>query len=450
MVDKIKSSKLIEYGDKIVIGVSGGPDSICLFDALLKLKDELNLSLYVVHINHCIREEANIEEAYVTELCEKLKIPFFSKKVDVTNLAKEEKKTVEEMARNVRYETFNEVLRKVGANKIAVAHNANDLAETVIMNLIRGSGIKGLCGIQKSSGYIIRPLLNVTREEILEYVKENNLTVFYDSTNFEIEYTRNRIRNIIIPEILKINPNFIDTVLRGTEILDGERKILNSYIEDIYKEVSINTKTLNKTKFLKLSKECQFEVLRRAIYEFNGSLKDIGVKNLNNAINIIENAQSGSIIEILPNIKIEISYETLKFFSEKEKITFCYEIKINGETYIPELGKKIITKVVKSEEVPNKYENKNKCFFDIEKIGEKLYVRNKREGDFFYPTKMTGKKTLKKFFSDLKIDLNEREKIPIVSTDEEVIWVVGFRSSRKFLKDKSTKEVIIFEYGENI
>jgi len=318
------------------------------------------------------------------------------------------------------------------------------------MNLIRGTGINGLCGIPKSNGYIVRPLLNVTREEILEYVKENNLTVFYDSTNFEIEYTRNRIRNVIIPEILKINSDFPNTVSRAVEVLDGQRKILDTAVDTMYKEVYAGEGILDKNKFLRLSKEYQAEILRRAIYEFNGNLKDVGFKNINNAINIILTAGSGSTVKILPEVNIEISYDTLKFFSVKEKTEFCYEVKINGETYIPEIGKKLITRVVKSEDVPNKYENRNKCFFDIEKVGKKLYVRNKREGDFFYPAGMVGKKTLKKFFSDLKIAADERNKIPILATDDEVVWVAGFRSSRKFLKDKSTKEVIIFEYGENI
>jgi len=450
LVKIVEFTDLIKYGDKIVIGVSGGPDSICLFDILLKLKDKLNLSLFVVHINHCIRKEADIEENYVKELCDKFNIEFFSKKVDVEILAKQEKISVEEFSRNIRYEFFYEVLKKVDGNKIAVAHNSNDVSETVLMNLIRGTGIKGFCGIPKSNDKIVRPLLSVKREEILEYIKENELTVFFDSTNFEVEYTRNKIRNIIIPEILKINPNFIDTVFRMTEVLEGQKNILESTVVNVYNDIIIAPGVIDKIKFLDLTKELQLEVLRRAICDFSGSLKNISYNNLNNAINIISSAQSGRKITILPGLNIEISYNKLKFFSENKKIEFCYEINLNGETYIPELNKKIIAKVVKSDEVPNKYENKNKCFFDIEKVGKKLYVRSRRSGDFFYPAGMEGKKTLKKFFSDLKIAADEREKIPLISNNDEVIWVVGFRTSKKFLKDKNSKEVIIFEYGENI
>jgi len=450
LLEKVESTNLIKNGDRIVIGVSGGPDSICLFDMLFKLKNKLNLSLFVVHVNHLLREEADIEEEYVKDLCNNLNVEFYSEKIDVKELSEKEKKSLEEMARDVRYKFFNEVLAKVNADKIAVAHNANDLAETVIINLARGTGINGLCGIQKENGNIIRPLLNISREEILAYVKENDLTVFYDKTNFETEYTRNKIRNIIIPELVKINSNFIENVGRAVEILDGQRKILNVSIDNIYNNILVDKNTLSRTKFLELSKEVQLEILRKAVYEFKGNLIDISFKNLNNALDIIYKAQSGSFIEILSDVKIQICYDVLKFFSEKRKTEFFYDIKINGETYIPEINKKIITKVVSADEVPNKYENKNKCFFDIEKIGKKIYVRSRKEGDYFEPAGMIGKKSLKKFFSDLKVNADEREKIPIISTDSEIVWVAGFRTSRKFLKDKNTKEVIIFEYGENI
>ena len=250
LIEKVESSNLIKYGDKIVIGVSGGPDSICLFDVLLKLKDRLSLSLFVVHINHCIREEAKVEEEYVEKLCRKYEIPFFLRRIKVLDLAQNEKKSVEETARDIRYSAFNEILDEVRADKIAVAHKANDLAENVIMNLIRGTGINGLCGIKKCNGNIIRPLINVARSEIEGYVKENDLTVFYDRTNFETEYTRNKIRNIVIPEILKINPSFIENTLRTSEILSGQIKILDETIDEKYRKIKVTEGVLDKKAFL--------------------------------------------------------------------------------------------------------------------------------------------------------------------------------------------------------
>lgn len=451
LIEKIEATGLIKRNDKIVIGVSGGPDSVCLFDVLAKLRDKLNLKLFVVHINHSIRKEADIEQEYVKDLCKKYNVQFFYKKLDVKKIAESEKKSLEEVARNIRYNEFYKVKDSVNANKIAVAHNANDNIETMLMNLTRGAGLVGLCGIPRENGDIVRPLLDVTRDEILKYVESNELKVFFDKTNYESDYTRNKIRNIIIPEFLKINPSFIETSTRCLNVLEGQKNILLEVIEEKYKEVRVDKGVLNKTKFLKMSYEIQLEVLRKAIDEYNGNLVDISFSNLCNAINIISSAQSGKIVEIFPDLMIEISYDLLKFCREKkDEQEFCYEINLNGETYIPELNRKITSKIVSVDEVPSKYEDKNKCFFDIEKTGRKVYVRNKREGDFIALSGMQGKKTLKKFFSDLKIGVDERNKVPIVATDAEVVWIVGYRTSKKFLKDKATKEVIILEYGENI
>ena len=451
LVEKVETTNLIKYNDRIVIGVSGGPDSVCLFDILVKLRDKYNLKLFVVHINHSIRKEADIEQEYVRDLSKRFNVQFFYKKIDVKKVAESEKKSLEEVARNIRYREFFKIKADVNANKIAVAHNANDNIETMLMNLSRGAGIVGLCGIQEENGDIIRPLLSITREEILEYVNSNEIKVFFDKTNSESEYTRNKIRNIIIPEFIKINPNFIETASRSLSILEGQKNILLSMIDEKYKEVRLDKGVLNKSKLLELPYELQLEVLRKGINEYNGNLVDISFNNLNNAMNIISSSQSGRTIEIFPNLKIEISYDVLKFYnSDKEDVEFCYEVNFDGETYIPELNKKIISKIVNVSEVPSKFEDKNKCFFDIEKIGKKVYVRNKREGDSFLPTGMLGRKTIKKFFSDLKISSDERNKIPLIVTDDEVVWVIGYRSSRKFLKDKTTKEVIILEYGENI
>lgn len=450
--DKVRESNLIEAGDRIVIGVSGGADSVSLLSILAKLKDEFNLALFVVHINHSLREEADYEEEYVRSLASNFGAEFFSKKVDINKLVELEKKSTEEVARNVRYEFFYEVLEKVNGNKIAVAHNLNDSVETTLMNLIRGTGIDGLCGIQKENGKIIRPLINIERAEIEEYIKENNLIAMQDKTNFESIYTRNKIRNELIPYMKKINPEVVDAIYRTSLLLTSSKDIIKDIVNEKYSEIKLKEDgvVLNKNKFLNLNIGLKREILRVAINDFLGNLVDISMVSIDNAIDIISNSQSGAVAKISKNVKIKISYDKLIFFNEQEKTDFCYELNVPGVTYIPEINKKIIVKIAKVEEVPNKYEDKNKCFFDIAKVGKKIYVRNKKDGDFFEPTGMLGKKTIKKFFSDLKIDSNEREKIPIISTDSDIIWIAGFRASRKFLKDKNTKEVIIFEYGENI
>ena len=200
VIQTIKKYNLINSGDKIVLGVSGGPDSIAMLDILNQLKDEMNFEIYVVHINHNIRgKDADEDEEYVKKFCEKYNIKFFAKKIDVPAIAKNKKIGTEEAGRKVRYEYFEEILKETKSNKIAIAHNKNDKVETIIMHLLRGSGIPGLKGIEPIRGNkFIKPLIECDRQEIEKYCRENNLQPRIDKTNFENEYTRNKIRNIVI------------------------------------------------------------------------------------------------------------------------------------------------------------------------------------------------------------------------------------------------------------
>ena len=210
----IKDNKLIENGDSIVIGVSGGPDSIALLDILLKMQNKINFKIYVAHINHMIRQEALEDQKYVEEYCKNKNIECFVKQEEVQKIALEQKIGTEEAGRNVRYKFFNEILEKTKSNKIATAHTKNDNVETVLMNIIRGAGTIGLKGIEpiRDNKYI-RPLINVKREEIEQYCEKYNLKPRIDKTNMENIYTRNKIRNLLIPYIKKeFNPNNRQTI----------------------------------------------------------------------------------------------------------------------------------------------------------------------------------------------------------------------------------------------
>ena len=446
------TNKLIEKGDRIVVGVSGGPDSLCLLSLLNSLKDKYELELIVVHINHSLREEADFEENYVKEMATKLNLKFFSKKVDINMLSKEKKCSTEEVARNVRYEFFREILVKTNANKIAVAHNKNDNAETVLMNIIRGTGNEGVSGIDNKNNDIIRPLICISRNEIEKYCEEKSLTAMIDKTNFETIYTRNKVRNLVIPILKEINPDVIESLNRFSEIARDEEEFIEEYVDNIYnKIIKYDDKELyiEKDEFLKLKIGLKRRILRRAIYEFKNTLKDVSFKTINNAIDEIARSQNGNLIKIVPSVKILIQYNKLKLIKEKTEIEdYIYELNIPGRVYLKEINKWITVEVKNAEDVGITEKNPNIHFFDIAKTGKKLYVRNRKNGDYFYPTGMEGKKKLKDFFSDLKLE--KRDEIPIVTNGEEIIWVVGLRSSKNFLKDKSTKEVIIINYGENI
>ena len=236
VLETIKKNNLINKNDKIVIGVSGGPDSICLLHILNELKSKLNFEICVAHINHMIRPEAEEETQYVEDYCRKLTIQCFAKRINIIEKANIEKIGTEEAGRKARYEFFEEVLQKVGANKIATAHNANDNAETVLMNIFRGTGTSGLKGIEPiRDEKFIRPLIECERYEIEKYCEDNNLQPKIDKSNFENIYTRNKVRNLIIPQIQKeFNPNIVKSINKLSKLASQENEFIEKYCEEIF------------------------------------------------------------------------------------------------------------------------------------------------------------------------------------------------------------------------
>lgn len=246
ILNTIKKYNLIENGDSIVIGVSGGPDSICLLSILNELKKELNFKIFVAHINHMIRKEADEETKYVEDFCKKIGVECFVKRIDVINIAKQEKQGTEETGRKKRYEFFEEVLKKTNSNKIATAHNNNDKIETIIMNILRGSGTNGLKGIEPiRDGKFIRPLIEIERNEIEDYCLKNSLNPRIDKSNNENIYTRNKIRNIIIPYLKKeFNPNIIKTLNRLSDVSQEESEYIEKITKEAFNDIFIEENTI--------------------------------------------------------------------------------------------------------------------------------------------------------------------------------------------------------------
>lgn len=291
ILQTIEKYNLINNGDKIVIGVSGGPDSICLLHILNSIKSELGISIYVAHINHMIREVADDETKYVEEFCERIGVECYIKKADVVSIAKESGKGTEETGRNIRYQFFDEVAEKVGANKIATAHNKNDRAETVIFNILRGSGLSGLKGIEaKRDEKYIRPLIEIGRDEIEKYCNDNNLDPKYDESNLETVYTRNKIRNIVLPYIKKeFNPNIINTINRLSEVAEEENNYLNKITEDAFNNVLIEKNkniALDLKKFNNLELVIKRRVILYTINEILGTTQGIEKINIEEIINL--------------------------------------------------------------------------------------------------------------------------------------------------------------------
>lgn len=314
----IRKYNLIDKGDKIVVGVSGGPDSICLLHILYELKTILDCELFVAHVNHSLREVADSETQYVQNTCKKLKIECFVKKTDILKLAKEQKKGTEEVGRNVRYEFFNEILEKTGSNKIATAHNCSDKAETVILNILRGSGVAGLKGIEiNRDNKYIRPLLETTREEIEKYCDENNLFPKIDESNSQNIYNRNKVRNKVIPYIKKeFNQNIIKTINRLSEVATEENEFMQKITKNEYKKISRienDVIILDLKKFNELELVIKRRLILYTIYETIHTINGIEKVNIDDIIKLCHNNIGNKYITPIKEIKIYVKKGKIYF-----------------------------------------------------------------------------------------------------------------------------------------
>lgn len=311
VLETIEKYNMLEKGDKIVVGVSGGPDSMTLLHILQKFKEKYDIEIFVAHINHMIRENAKIDEKYVEDYCKKNNIQCFVKRADVVAKAQIDKNGVEEAGREVRYNFFNEVLKRTNSNKIAIAHNLNDNSETVIMNCLRGTGLAGLKGIEPKRGKYIRPLIETPREEIEKYCAQNNINPRHDESNDDTTYTRNKIRNIIIPYLKKeFNPNIIAGISRLSNIVKEEQEYLIKETKIAYDEVIIdekeNTIIYNVRKFNEKDIVIQKRLILLGIEKIFGNTKGIEKINLEDIIKLCNNNIGNKFLRPNKNTKIEI------------------------------------------------------------------------------------------------------------------------------------------------
>ena len=327
VIETIKKYKLIENGDKLVLGVSGGPDSISMLKILNDIrndkKTQIEFDIIVAHINHMIRKEAKEDEKYVQKFCEKIDIQFYSKSIDVQKIANNNKIGTEEAGRKARYEFFNEVLNNTNSNKIAIAHNKNDKVETIIMNILRGSGITGLKGIEpiKNNKYI-RPLIECERYEIEQYCKQNNIEARIDKTNFENIYTRNKIRNIVIPYIKEeFNPNINQTIIRLSDLVKEENEYLEKTVKNKYKELIIEEQKkeiiMNLKEFNKQDKVIKSRLLLYTISRLLGSTNGIEKIHIEDIIKLCSNNIGNKYLTPNKNIKVLVKNNKIHFINQK-------------------------------------------------------------------------------------------------------------------------------------
>lgn len=456
VLETITEYNMLEKGDKVLAAVSGGADSVCMLHILNRLKKDLGFSLACAHVNHGLRgEAADRDEAFVKDLCEKAEIPFYSQKFDVAAIAAEQKLTIEEAGRYVRYKFFDELKEKHGFCKIATAHNKNDNAETVLMRIIRGTGIDGLSGIEyRREDGVIRPVLNLSRKEIEEYCKEYSLGFCTDATNADNDYTRNKIRNLLIPYIEKeFNSAVTDSLVRLSANAAEDSRFLKGYAKRLSERIGSplpnhKPNCLHIESLKMLDKSIAARVIKMAAQRSSENAK-LEKCHIDSIFEILDKP-TGTTIDLPQKLRAEIAYGWLTFFGpgDEKKISanddLFAEIAPGESVFIDSLGKNISIR----EEAASYKCKPNEIAADLDKIGNKpLFLRSRREGDriVFFADGRT--KKIKKIFIDDKIPQKDRNKIPLLATGDEVIAIAGSRVNEKYKITKATERALVIEYG---
>lgn len=442
----IERYNMLSPGDRILVAVSGGPDSVCLLHILNRCRKEMALSLHVVHINHGIRKrESKREEKFVSRLAGRMSLPITVKSLDVPSYAREKRLTIEEAARDMRYSALEQLAGKLNAKKIALGHTASDQVETVLMHLLRGSGPQGLSGIppvrKLGSTVIVRPLIEVNREEILNYLKKNKLTFCLDSSNRKTEYFRNKVRLKLLPLLRKnYNENIDGALLRLSEILKEE----NAYWERVVERVLGKVVSWEAEKILiDFKRFLRYNVIvqRRVLYRLFGGI--VSLSQIEAIRSLAQKSSQGKRIYLGKRFSVRKEGNFLIFSSSPERRfkKFNYPLRVPGKNEIEGLNLTLNTRIVDFYPVSEK--ETNTAYFDVDKINfKKLLLRNRREGDRFKPFGLRGTKKLSDFFIDRKIPRRLRDRVPLLVEGEDILWVVGIRRADKARITEDTKKIL--------
>ena len=445
----IKEKNIVESGDKILVGLSGGPDSVCMLNLLCSIRDEEKIEVAAAHINHMLRgEEADKDEEYSKRLCESLGVRFFSKRIDINKYALETGKSSELAGREARYDFFNEIINKINFNKIATAHNANDQAETILMRIMRGTGLEGLGGIPvEREGKYIRPILFMKREEVEQYCKENNLNPHIDATNLERIYSRNKVRLDILPYMKNnFNPNIVETINRMALLLQDDNEFIEGEVNKAYKDNCFekeNGIVISKNLF-NIHSAIVTRVIRKALFIINKSNYDMEMKNIEDIIEL-SNLGTNKRVDLPKDIYAENVYGDI-IIRKKEYIKnkLSNELILNKEDILHNeviFDEYIINfDLVNNKDIKQENDELIKKF-DYDKI-KNVTIRYRKDGDRITPLGMKGSKKLKDIFIDMKIPKEKRDEIPLIQFNDDISWIVGIKMSDKFKITKETKHIL--------
>ena len=436
----MKEQKVNLRGERVLIGLSGGMDSVCLFHILR----ELGCRLEAVHVNHGIRgAEADRDEAFVKTLCEKYEVPFHGFRFDVPEISKEQKMSVEEAGRMIRKEVFEEVSKECGANYIALAHHGNDRAETFLFNLCRGTGVKGLGTMKPVQGKVIRPLLWAKREEIEQYIQKHEYDFVEDATNASEQYTRNRIRHQILPLLEEVNPKCVSHICGAAEKLSKVSAFIDREAEKLCRLSAVmygQEVQVLKFAFYQGDEVLRIPVLQKCVEYLSGSLANITEEHLEKLLKLFE-MQTGKEIHLPYKITAVRTYDGIRMFfrEEREQIS---PVEITGEgTYL--FGGLTFKVSVEAWDERKIFPIKNytKCF-DYDKIIGGVCLRTRENGDYLEINKEHNRKPLQDYLVNEKVAKDTRDQIALLACGSHILWVVGKRISEYYKVTKETKTVL--------
>lgn len=462
----IQENALFQPGATLVLGVSGGPDSLCLLDLLTELSTSWRLSLHVAHVNHGLRAEAVEEAEYVRVEAEARKWPFYTRVVDTKDYAAQHKQSLEEAARNLRYQFLAEVAWQVKAQGVAVAHIQNDQAETVLMHFLRGSGLSGLKGMmpktilenarigefsQPPSLQLVRPLLATRRAEVEAYCAERGLKPVQDASNSDTTFFRNRLRHALLPALTQYNPNIYSVLSRTATILAGEYALAQEYVEHYWKTHAQATESnvqFELTRWRAFSLPLQRALLRHAIHHLRPSLRDIDFTPLDAAVRWSRSALTGGQCDVADGLCLYINYNAVmvrEWEAEAPALVTVPQLAVDGTLAAGWEFRVTLLPTWTLAELENNA-NAWRTFIDADKLSEPLALRPRREGDRLQPLGQSGHVKLSDLFINRKIEAGRRARWPLVVSGEAIVWAAGLRLAEPFKVTADTKTVLKLEF----
>jgi tRNA(Ile)-lysidine synthase len=449
----LETELFVEEKSKLLLAVSGGVDSITLFDVFINLQDEFNFDLAVVHFNHKLRDnESERDQKFVEKICRANKVKLFKSFADVKQFASDKSLSLEEAARVKRYQFFEHICNKHKYDYLVTAHTKNDLAETFLLNLFRGSGLHGLTSIPirrkvARNSFVVRPLIHFTKVQLIDYAKTRGLKWVEDKTNDDLIFTRNKVRNILIPEIEEnYNPNFVNTIERTASIIKSTNQFVVDYTESNFKKIFIssvqNFVEINSQFLSSYAEIIQNELIRKTLSKFF-SFQNAPYE-MTERITGLTNKDVGTKVEITTGLIA--SKERGKIVIEKERAKHSQTV---SETIIPEgiheLGAYKL-KFSKCSPKDVKFEKNGKVeYFDTEYMPKSLQIRNWVQGDRLAPFGYDGTVKISDFLNSNKIDNRDKNKVLMLTDKEDVIWVIGLRISQKYAINKQSKQILKVE-----